>query len=225
MTRIILFTTILTLSALLVPGIGLAEEPPLELNKAQLLIFKGDHLRRISQGQTVIYDFKRRSAGEPDKIDEVRMTVTRVRDDDLRDLSIEFLSGEDRLAFPPAQGYRGNPVAIQFLERDIRDMSRKTGGSIGYFRNRIRKAFNDPQIENTPVDIGDTKLEAVEIRVAPFKQDSNLAQHDGYTGKEYLFAFSEQVPGGLLSIRTRMSSEDGGSLEEELRYSRMIDAQ
>lgn len=211
---------LLTLVAVLAPALAFTEEPPPELNQAQMLVFKGDHLRQIHQGQTLVYDFKRSATGEPDKADEVRMTVTEVRDDDLRDLSVEFLSGVDRLPFPQARGYRGNPVAIQFLERDIRDMSRTTGGSIGYFRNRVRKAFENPQIEKTRMRVGGAEVDAVEIRVSPFKQDPNLARLEGYAGKEYLFAYSEQVPGGLIRIRTRMSSDGGASLEEELRYNR-----
>lgn len=217
------FTTLILIAAL-APGLASAEEPPPELNQAQLLVFKGDHLRQIPRGRTVVYDFRRHATGEPDKADEVRMTVTKVRDDDLRDLSVEFLTGDDRLAFPPARGYRGNPIAIQFLERDIRDMSRNTGGSTAYFRNRIRKAFSDPQIERMRVSVGDAEIDAVEIRVSPFTQDPNLARNEGYAGKQYLFAYSEQVPGGLLSIRTRMSGDGGASVEEEIRYSRMTDA-
>lgn len=211
--------------AMLAPGLASAEEAPPELNQAQLLVFKGDHLRQIPQGQTVVYDFRRHATGEPDKVDEVRMTVTKVRDDDLRDLSVEFLTGDDRLAFPPAQRYRGNPVAIQFLERDIRDMSRTIGGSAAYFRNRIRKAFSDPQIEQLRMNVGDAEVDAVEIRVSPFTQDPNLSSNEGLAGKQYLFAYSEQIPGGLVSIRTRMSGDGGASVEEEVRFSRMTGVQ
>lgn len=218
------FGALLILVSLLTIPYAAANERPPELNQAQLLIFKGDHLRRIPEGGTVVYDFRRRATGEPEKADEVRMTVTRVRDDDLRDLSFEFLSGADRLAFPPAEGYRGNPVAIQFLERDIRDMSQATGGSIGYFRNRIRKSFDDPQIEKTRMSVDGAEVDAVEIRVSPFVKDPNVDRLEGYAEKQYLFAYSEQVPGGLISIRTRMSSDGGELLEEELRYKQMTGA-
>lgn len=153
------------------------------------------------------------------------MTVTKVRPDGLRDLSFEFLSGPDHIAFPAAEGYRGNPVAVQFLERDIRDMALATGRSTDYFRNRIRKAFRDPQIETTQATVDNTTVDAVAIEVRPFQADPNLVSFDGYAGKEYHFLYSEQVPGDLIDIRTRMSGKTGEALEEELRYRRMTDAQ
>ena len=114
----------------------------------------GDHLQQLTEGQTVVYAFTRHASGEPDKHDEIKMTVDKVRDDSLRNLSFQFLSGSDQIDFPSAQGYRGNPIAIQFLERDIRDMAQATGTSTAYFRNRIRNAFKDPQIEQTRETVG-----------------------------------------------------------------------
>ena len=35
----------------------------------------------------------------------------------------------------------GNPVLLYFLERDIREMERLTGGKSGYFRKAIRLAL------------------------------------------------------------------------------------
>lgn len=217
-------TTLLTLCAIFAPALACAEEPPPELNRAQTLIFMGDHLQQIPAGQTVVYDFTQRIPGQPDKTDEVRMTVTKVNDDSLRDLSFEFLSGPDRLPFPPARSYRGNPVVIQFLERDIRDLSTATGTPVGYFRNRIRKAFSDPQIEQIQVKLNGSELDAVEISITPFKDDPNLAHMPGYPDRLYQFDYSEQVPGHLLGIRARMLDEAGAPLEEELHFNRMTDA-
>ncbi len=204
---------------LLAPGFtSAADEPPLEANRAQVLVFMGDHLRETQQGQILTYDFARHETGQPDKADKVSMTVTKVRDDARRDLSFDFLSGDDQIDFPDAHGYRGNPIAIQFLERDIRDMSRLTGQSSAYFRSRIRRAFREPQIEDAPVDVGGRQINATQITVVPFVDDPVLAEVDGYTQKEYLFVYSEQVPGDLVRIRTRVAKPDGNSLEEELSY-------
>jgi hypothetical protein len=170
----------------------------------------------------MVYGFTRQATGEPDKTDQVCLTVTGVREGGLRDLSAEFRSGPDRIAFPSAQGYRGNPIAIQFLERDIRDMASATGGSTAYLRNRIRKAFRDPQVQPVRVAVGGKELDALEIRVTPLKQDPYLADKEDYTDKDYLFVYSEQVPGDLVSIRTRMSGKNGEILEENLHYRDLI---
>lgn len=211
-------STLLILLATWAPAQSLGEEPPPELNEAQKMVFMGEHLRQTRVGQKLVYDFRRRATGEPDRTDAVSMTVTKVRDESRRDLSFEFLSGPERVNFPDAQGYRGNPIAVQFLERDIRDMSKLTGTPAAYFRNRIRKSFRDPQIADTTVTVAGRQVDATEITVVPFAQDPTVAKLDGYATKEYRFTYSEQVPGDLISIHTRMSGADGVSLEEELRY-------
>ncbi|MCB1786296.1 MAG: hypothetical protein H6953_03425 [Chromatiaceae bacterium] len=197
---------------------AVAEAPAEELNRAQELVFLGEHLRQTRQGQTLVYDFASRATGRVDKVDEVRMTVTGVVDEARRDLSFEFLSGEDRIRFPDTHGYRGNPVAVQFLERDIRDMAQHTGTPVAHFRNRIRKAFRTPQIVQTRATVGERQVDATMITVVPFTSDETLAAFDGYADKEYVFGYSEQVPGDLLLIRTRMATAAGDMVEEELHF-------
>jgi len=213
----------LALVSIVSSGIAPAQETADEINQAQRLVFMGDHLQQLTEGQTVVYEFTRHASGEPDRHDEIKMTVDEVRDDSLRNLSFQFLSGNDQIDFPSAQGYRGNPIAIQFLERDIRDMAQATGTSTAYFRNRIRNAFKDPQIEQIRTTVGETEVDAVEISVTPFQKDPNVSQMAGYAEKQYRFAYSEQIPGHLISVQTRMSDGDDAFLEEEVRYTGVVD--
>ncbi|MGB5736684.1 MAG: hypothetical protein WBM40_19825 [Thiohalocapsa sp.] len=213
----------LALATIATPGVSPAQETADEINQAQQVIFMGDHLQQLVEGQTVVYRFTRRASGEPDQHDEVRMTVDKVRDDSRRNLSFQFLSGADQIDFPTAVGYRGNPVAIQFLERDIRDMAQATGTPTAYFRNRVRNAFKQPQIEQTRLTVDEATVDALEISVTPFRDDPNLAQTAGYAGKQYRFAYSEQIPGHLISIQTQMTDGNDAFLEEQLRYSGVTD--
>jgi hypothetical protein len=215
--------TALALVSIVSSEIAPAQETADEVNQAQRLVFLGDHLQQLTEGQTVVYAFTRHASGEPDRQDEIKMTVDKVRDDSLRNLSFQFLSGSDQIDFPSAQGYRGNPIAIQFLERDIRDMAQATGTSTAYFRNRIRNAFKDPQIEQTRTTVGETEVDAVEISVTPFQKDPNVSQMAGYAEKQYRFAYSEQIPGHLISVQTRMSNGGDAFLEEEIRYTGVVE--
>lgn len=208
--------SLLALFSIIGQSLAVSDQPPPDLNQAQILVFLGEHLRNTHQGQTLVYRFTRIASGEPQIRDKVKMTVTGVVDDVRRDLSFEFLSGDRRLNFPNAHSYRGNPIAVQFLERDIRDMSRNTGTPIGYLRNRIRNSFITPQIAQVSVDVGDVRVTATEITVVPFLKDANLAEFDGYAGKEYNFVYSDQIPGDLVRVRTRMSAADGTVLKEEI---------
>lgn len=223
MAAIVATLALIALTTLVPAGVAQAQETADEINQAQRLVFMGDHLRQLSEGQTVVYRFTRRASGELDKQDEVSMTVDKVRDDARRNLSFKFLSGPDQIDFPSAEGYRGNPVAIQFLERDIRDMAQATGTSTAYFRNRIRNAFKQPRTEQTRLTVGETPVDATAISVTPFRDDRQLAQTAGYANKEYRFAYSDQIPGHLISIETRMTDGDDAILREQLYFSGVTD--
>jgi hypothetical protein len=97
-------------------------------------------------------------------------------------------------------------------------MAQATGTSTAYFRNRIRSAFKDPQVKDTRLPVGETEVDAVAISVTPFQKDPNVSQLAGYADKQYRFAYSEQIPGHLISAQTRMSDGDNAFLEEEVRY-------
>jgi hypothetical protein len=153
------------------------------------------------------------------------MTVTEVRPDNPRDLSFEFLSGQRRIDFHDAEGYRGNPVIIQFLERDIRDMSLATGGSTNYFRNRIRKSFKEPQLRTISISVDGQAIEATEVTVTPFAKDPNIDKFERYAPKRYELIFSDQLPGGLYRIRTLVPGDDRPVMEEQLTFSGVTEAE
>ena len=63
--------------------------------------------------------------------------------------------GERQVALPALNGAQGNPVLLGFLERDISEMKRMTGGSTSYFRKRIRIALAEAaSVEPVTVSYG-----------------------------------------------------------------------
>ena len=196
-----------------------------ELNQAQQLVFIDDHLRDIPSNRVLNYDFESHVKGTDDVADTVRMTVTEVREDNTRNLSFDFLTGSRHIDFHDAEGYRGsNPIIIQFLERDIRDMSQATGGSIHYFRNRIRKSFTEPQVRAIRISHDGKDMDAVEVVVTPFTRDPNVAKFERYAQKRYEFIMCDGVPGGLYRIHTLVPAGDEIQVEEQLTFSRVSDA-
>jgi len=196
-----------------------AEESP-TLNQAQVLIFMGNHLHNVSAGQTITYSFTSRAKDQKEIKDNVRMKVTGIAEDGGRDLEFEFLSDERRLPFPSARGYKGNPITIQFLERDVRDMALAAGGSSSYFRNRVRNAFVNPQIRDIQVPYQDASVSATEVIVTPFAQDPRAGEElTEIHNKNYRFIFSADIPGGLYMIHTTVPGETGPKLEEKLKFS------
>ncbi len=195
-------------------------EPAPEVNRAQQLVFLNDLMQNVPAGSVVEYRFTRHGRDLKDYQDRATVTVSRVAADGRRDLQFDFLSGGQHLDFHAASDYQGNPTPIHFLERDIKEMAEATEGDIGYFRNRIRKAFTHPDVRPARISLGDKELEAVQITLRPFVDDPNLQHFKEYANKRYDFLFSEQVPGGLFQIRTLVPAESGDTpvLEEQLTF-------
>jgi hypothetical protein len=184
-----------------------AEDQP-ALSATQVALFESDHLHAIARPERLEYRFSRETAMKTgDWIDRVDLDV-RPRGDGLKDVWVDFLAGEHHVAFPPLIGFRGNPVLMHFLERDVDEMRRMTGGAATYFRNRIRRAFVDQaslrQIE-LPRDGGTAA--ATEITVAPFRDEARLAGFPGLSDKTYRFILSDAVPGTLYEIGAEIPGE------------------
>jgi hypothetical protein len=205
-------TTLTILFALLCSTPMLAETrilPPPKLNEAQKLIFFKDHLKGVTKGSQIDYDFKS-VTGEEQFKDKITVKITEIVSDGKRDLEFDFLSGSHHIDFTPAKGYTGNPVIIHFLERDISLLAKDTGGWNGYFRNRIRDSFKNPvHVNEVEFKFNGNDLKGTEVVVTPFIGDPNAANFKLYVNKRYEFLFSDQVPGGIYRIRTLVPSEDG----------------
>jgi hypothetical protein len=201
-----------------------ADAPPAPgLNEAQRLVFMNDSLRDLSAGSVLIYDFSHKDKETKGFSDRVKLTVTRVLGDGKRDLTFDFLTGNRHVAFHPAAAYKGNPVPIQFLERDVDEMARSVDGRAGYFQSRIRRAFFHPQVRPVKISFQGKEVNGVEVSVAPFVNDPNIERFRAYAHKQYEFLFSDQVPGGLYRIRTVVPGEKDATpvIEEDLTFSRL----
>jgi hypothetical protein len=198
--------------------------PPPNLNEAQKLIFFKDHLKGVSKGSRLDYGFKSKT-GEESFTDKIEVKVTDIVSERKRDLEFNFLSGENHIDFSPAKAYTGNPVIIHFLERDISLMARDTGGSSGYFRNRIRDSFKHPaQISQVTFNYNGKDLTGTEVVVTPFIADPNADNLKLYIKKRYEFMLSDQVPGGVYRIRTQVPSDKGDQvlIDEDMTFQKIV---
>jgi hypothetical protein len=210
------------------PPVAPSAQP--EVNQAQRLVFMNDGMRNVPAGSGLEYRFSRRGKDMKDYQDRVKVTVTRVAEDGGRDLQFDFLSEGFHIDFHPTTGYRGNPVPIQFLERDIKEMAEATEGDAGYFRNRIRKAFTHPDLQPVKIEVDGKPLDGVQVTVRPYADDPNIAKFKSYANKRYEFVFAEQVPGGLWQIRTTVPGDTGEApviapvIEEQLTFEHLTPA-
>jgi hypothetical protein len=179
------------------------------ISPAETLLFETDHLAKMKAPATLVYEFRKLSNVEPAFTDSVQLDVSRSKGQ--VHAALRFLSGKRRHAMPEIDDAHGNPVLLGFLEHDIAEMRRLTGGAVTYFRKRIRMALSD-RAQVTPQRIlyqGKT-VDAKAVRIQPYLDDPLQARFEKYVRKTYTFVLSDAVPGGLYQVRTSLESTADG---------------
>ena len=217
LTRAIVAGTLLAIG--LAAAVASAEE---QISEAEKLLFLTDHLKNVVPPATLSYEFRRTGTAEP-KIDDSVQLQVRAASDGAKVVSVAFFTRERRIELPDVARPEGNPVLLYFLERDIREMERLTGGKAGYFRKAIRLALaRSATIATTTISFAGRTLTAREISLAPYVDDPLKVRIGRYATKVYVFTLSPDIPGGVYSIRTTVPSPAGGTkqaplIEERLR--------
>lgn len=195
------------LGALGPPGTGLAQAQP--VSPAETLLFETDHLARTRVPVALVYDFRKVSNIEPGFTDTVELDLT--RENGRMHARLRFLSGERRRELPDIDDAHGNPVLLGFLEHDIAEMKRLTGGSTTYFRKRIRMALaNAGQLGKQTINFQGKSYEGQVVRIQPYLDDPLHARFEAYVHKTYTFVLSEAVPGGVYQLSTSLGTSGSG---------------
>lgn len=195
-------TALLALAA----GAGTAGAQP--VSPAEVLLFETDHLARTRAPATLTYDFRKVSNVEAGFTDTVELGLT--KEGGRLHARLRFLSGERQREVPDIDDVHGNPVLLGFLERDIAEMKRLTGGSTTYFRKRIRLALaQGPQITRQPITFQGKTHEAKVVRIQPYLDDPMHARFEQYVRKTYTFVLSDEVPGGVYRVTTSLANDGG----------------
>jgi hypothetical protein len=196
------------------PQLSAADNDTRPLSPAQIALFESDHLGGIRRAERLEYRFEREAAAATAEdagpyTDRVDIDV-RPRADGGKDVWTDFLSAERHVPFPPLMDFHGNPVVMFFLERDVGEMHRLTGGTATYFRNRIRQAFVDQaQFKTIELQRDGKAMTATEITLTPFTQDPHVAVFPGLAEKRYRFVLSDAVPGSIVEIQSEAPSKTG----------------
>ena len=188
-------------------GVPQLSSAQFELNEAQRLIYLTAHFEMAPPGTKISYEFERTGSKVQD-VDRVELTVTDIVDGK-NDIELEFLSGENAINFPPFQGYKGNPVIIAFLERDVREMSKTTGGGNLYFRNRIRHGLaGDVSVAETQFEYDGTMVPAILIEFKPYENAPLRERLSYYADKTYQILLSSAIPGYVAYLQTFVVSDE-----------------
>ncbi len=180
---------------------------------AEILLFETDHFKTFTKPAKLHYVFVKSGPLEENFQDNVEISIDKIMPDGSKNVTVEFLSGSKKINFPPAEEVRGNPVLLYFLERDIREMQRLTGGKSPYFKRRIQIALAD-HAEMHPVKfVFDGKeVDGKEIKIAPYANDELKERFGKHVGKYYLFTLSDKIPGEVYQLRSVTPDiQSGGS--------------
>lgn len=179
-----------------------------EISPAEKMLFMTDHLKNINEPAVIQYTFKRDGQLEAGFEDQVKVELK--KNGSGKTAAVTFLTGERKAAeLPPVDSALGNPVLLGFLERDLVEMKRLTGGATAYFRKRIRLGFVDKaEIRPTTFSYDGKQIKGSEISVRPFVDDPMKQKMEKYVNKNYVFVLSDDVPGGIYQIRTSIPAAE-----------------
>ena len=139
------------------------------ISDAEQRLFMDVHLANLPDKAAVSYDYAKTGTLEPAFEDQVRLEVDKTAAG--RHTHVDYLTGKYAFALPDIESANGNPVILCFLERDVREMERRTGGKANYFRRRVRLALaENAQVEPVDLDLQGRPVEAVRISIRPLRE-------------------------------------------------------
>jgi hypothetical protein len=183
------------------------------ISPAETLLFQTDHLQNARAPLTLTYAFRKTGSLEQGFDDQVQVILTGGKSP----VTIHFLSGPRQHPMADPQGSEdkraeGNPALLGFLERDIAEMKRLTGGSGNYFRKRIRLALAEAaQVRPTRFSWGGKAVDGREVSIEPYRNDPMAQRFERYVPKRYTFVISAQVPGGVYQVGSTLAGPAGGA--------------
>lgn len=181
-----------------------------EISVPERLLFQSNHFNNIKQPTKLNYVYRQEAASAPDAFnDEVMVDVLKRNDDGTASVTAQFLTGTHAIPIPPIDHAQGNPAILGFLERDILEMKRLTGGATGYFRKRIRLALASPTLPVRKLDVvyNGAKVAAQEITIHPYSDDPLKDRFGRFADKGYVFVISDTIPGSLYRVYTTVKTD------------------
>jgi hypothetical protein len=203
---------------------------PDQFSEAEKRLFVEDQLRDLPpRAATLEYMFSKRGSLEPNVDDTATLRVGAPGTGGARPAHVDFLTDVRRLELPDVDAATANPVILFFLERDVREMHRLTGGSTNYYRKRIRMALAEAaEVQSITTTLGPRSIAGTAIVIEPYRDDPARSRYERFADKNYRFTLSNDVPGMLVEMRSELLAPATGAgsrrdtmIAETLRFTRM----
>ena len=192
------------LLALLLAAACTAARADDSFSPAEQLLFLSDHLANVPKATVISYKYSKIGTLDPATDGTVNLTITAKPQGTGRHAHVDFLSGTRNFDLPDIDDATANPVILFFLERDVRDMQRRTGGQASYFRKRVRLALAESaQVQPVQFEFKGRSVSGMQISIHPFTDDPLKSRFQQLADKTYVFTFSQDVPGHLYRMQTQ----------------------
>lgn len=202
-------------------------------SEANTELFLTDHLHKVKTPSRLVYDFNKTGTLAEGFSDVVEIRLIDSPAQNVKRANIVFFRGERSRAVPPMTVADGNPVVMVFLQREVNEMGRLTGGSWRHFQKMIKLALeNDAQITKVEVPHGDQTSPGLTIRITPYLEDPLRDKFEKHAHRYYEFTLSSAVPGYIYRIRTvdpgnnaenDKAASSAPLLEETLTFRALLD--
>jgi hypothetical protein len=195
-------------------SIGCAGADPVAISKAETLLFMTPHLKELKPPSRLHYAFHKQGTLEKGFSDTVDVDITGEPDGGKKGAA-RFFSGERQVKYPDVEHAEGNPVLLFYLEREIREMSRLTGGRPDYFKKRIRMALAESaQIKDVDIHVDGRAMHAQQITISPYGSDPLRERFARLATKQYVFTICDTIPGVVYEMRAVVPAPSGSSKDE-----------
>lgn len=220
MRRIVFHSSGISLLFGLVLASSVLAETRADFSEANQLLFFSDHLRNIEKPITLRYRFEKKGSLEEGFTDQVDVQIQELHENGSKRVRIKYFTGARQRHIPAIDGATGNPLLTVFLQRDVREMARLTGGHWRHFQKQIKLALEETaQVTAAEIKLAGRQLSARNIVIHPYRDDPMVERFQEYRGKYYVFTLIEALPGEVYEIRAVTPSAEGNPLvEESLTY-------
>lgn len=194
-----------------------------DLTREQRLLFGTPHLDNVRARASLYYDFHQHgSAAEVVEDREILLEITDVSERGMN-LETAFLDAAGKRTYA-VENFRGNPMLMFFLEWDVGKMDDASVVSRHHFRHLLRNAFRDAGSEKVTFAYGGRDATGHKVFFDPLASKKGDPKYKNYPAKRYEFVLSDDVPGGVYSIATRIpaATAKGEALEyTEMKFNRI----
>jgi len=166
-------------------------------------LFDKPHLKNILVPGTLHYVYKKDHFIDGQREDTIDEVVTNIRNTGRKDTHFKFFTGKFNRPYQDRDNQQGNSVFVFFLEFDVHELKRYTGGDPRYFQRKIRWAFaKGADKKEVEINYKGKKLKGIRYTIQPFINDPKKSRYSLYANKYYIFTLSDEIPGGIYQLRT-----------------------